>query len=131
MATKQEDKNQKNTAVGIDERHELDSLIELLEGDITAIDPETASEQIDEWSNLLKKADEPEVKEISNSLKQLKKLLSKSKAKASDFAEVLSQLGNQLDDLATNGAEGNKTRLHHLARALRKNGHAVERQEAE
>lgn len=113
----------------LDEGEELNALLEAFEGsDLTEIDLDDATGLIDEWYEILHKSKESELKEIGNSLKQLKKLLSNSKAKGEDIAEALSQMGEQTDAAANNAERGYKTKLHKLGKALGKAGSSIEKE---
>ena len=103
----------------MDAGEELDNLLAMLEGeDLTDMDLEQAVEMIDEWNGILGKSKDAELKEIGNNLKQLKKLLGSSKLKEADLAEVMTQLGGQVDKFASNAERGYKTKLHRLGKAL-------------
>jgi hypothetical protein len=103
----------------MDMGEELDELLTLLEEeDLTDIDLEQAADMIDEWQGVLSKSKEPELKEIGAGLKKLKKLVGSSKVKEADLAEVLSELGSQVDEFANNAQRGYKTKLHRLGKAL-------------
>lgn len=117
----------------IDEGEELDALLEMLEGEdeLTAIDPEAAIEMLDEWQELIGKSKDENLKEINNGLKQLKKQLSNDKGKAADIAEVLSQLGEHVDNYANDAERGYKTKLHKLGKTLTKASKSLETEEEE
>jgi ABC-type transporter Mla subunit MlaD len=108
-----------NSSEEMDMGEELDELLTLLEEeDLTEVDLEQAAEMIDEWQGALSKSKDTELKEIGTSLKQLKKLVSNSKVKEEDLAEVLSQVGTQVNEYANNAERGFKTKLHRLGKAL-------------
>jgi ABC-type transporter Mla subunit MlaD len=114
----------------INEGEELNELLALLEdGELTDLDPEEAIEYIDEWSEIMHGSKDESLKEISKNLKQLKKALTNSKAKAGDIAEVLSQLGEQTNEYADNAERGYKTKLHKLGKSLTKAAKALEQDE--
>ncbi|NJR39938.1 MAG: hypothetical protein HC781_15340 [Leptolyngbyaceae cyanobacterium CSU_1_4] len=103
----------------MDTGEELDNLLAMLEDeDLTDMDVEQAVEMIDEWNGILSKSKEAELKEVGNNLKQLKKLLGASKIKEADLAEVMTELGKQVDTFANNAPRGYKTKLHRLGKAL-------------
>ena len=107
----------------MDTGEELDSLLATLEEeDLTDMDLEQAVEMIDEWHSILNKSKEAELKEIGSNLKQLKKLLGASKLKEADLAEVMTELGGQVDKFANNAERGYKTKLHRLGKALSSEG---------
>jgi hypothetical protein len=103
----------------MDMGEELDELLTMLEEeDLTDVDLEQAAEMIDEWQSVLSKSKDAELKEIGTNLKKLKKLVGSSKVKEIDLAEVLSELGTQVDAFANNAQRGYKTKLHRLGKAL-------------
>lgn len=118
-----------NVQDDIDEGEELDALLETLDGnDLPAIAIDAATGFIDEWYDILHKSKEPELKEIGNSLKQLKKLLTGNKTKGEDLVEVLHQLGEQTDSYGNNAERGYKTKLHKLGKTLNKAGSFIEKE---
>jgi general stress protein YciG len=113
-----------------DTGEELDELLQAFEeGDLTAIDLEDATEMIEEWQGTLSKSKDAGLKEVGNSLKQLKKSLSGGKAKAEDLAELFAQLGEQVDNCADNAERGYKTKMHSLGRAFKKAAKSLEQSE--
>jgi septal ring factor EnvC (AmiA/AmiB activator) len=107
-----------------DQQHleSLDSLIETLGQQPDKIDTESAVGGIDQWYNLLHKADDENLKGIATDLKELKKLLKGSKTKASDLSEVLVKLGEQTNESAANAGRGFKGVIQKLGKALSKLG---------
>jgi pyocin large subunit-like protein len=98
---------------------ELDDLLNLLEEeDLTDIDLEQAADMIEEWQSVLSKSKDVELKEIGSNLKKLKKSVGSSKVKEAEIAEILSELGSQVDAFANNAQRGYKTKLHRLGKAL-------------
>jgi methyl-accepting chemotaxis protein len=143
MATKQDPKS-KQTAPKEDEQkrnsatsskaaaeketgdtEKLDSLLEVLEGDLTTVDTEDAFSTIDEWHTTLNKSKEPEFKELASGLKELKQLLKGGKATGHDIGEVLSDIGDQTTDIASSSDNGVKTTLQKLGKQLSKVGYAL------
>ncbi|MBD2465325.1 hypothetical protein H6G89_30400 [Oscillatoria sp. FACHB-1407] len=113
----------------IDEGEELNALLETFDGnDLTAIAIDQATGFIDEWYDILHKSKEPELKEIGNSLKQLKKWLTGNKTKGEDLVEVLNQLGEQTDNFANNAERGHKTQLHKLGKVLNRASSFIEKE---
>lgn len=111
----------------IDEGEELDELVAMLEeGELTDLNPEEAIESIDEWYEILHSSKDDGLKELSKSLKQLKKVLSSSKAKEGDIAEALSQLGEQTNTYADDAQRGYKTKLHKLGKSFIKASKSLE-----
>ncbi|MFH7029835.1 MAG: hypothetical protein ACHBN1_31850 [Heteroscytonema crispum UTEX LB 1556] len=126
MANKQETKSKQeetsSNQVDISDKQELDSLIEALSGDLTAIDSDAALELIDEWYGSLNKAKEPGIKEIAASLKNLKQLLKGNKATGHEIGEVLIEIGEQTSDIASDAPQDFKTTLNKLGKQLSKVG---------
>ncbi|WP_181357414.1 hypothetical protein [Stenomitos frigidus] len=103
----------------------LDSLLENLDTDLTALDTDTALGAIDEWYGTLHKSKEPAVKELAEGLKELKQLLKGGKATGHAIGEVLSHIGDQTSDLASEADKGFKTSLQKLGKQLSKAGQAL------
>ncbi len=115
------------TEVEDDESEDLDALLDAFEeGDLTAIDLDQATEMIEEWQETLSASKESGLKEIGSSLKKLTKSLSSGKAKAEDLVELLTHLGEQVDESANNADRGYKTKLHTLGRAFKKAAKSLE-----
>ncbi|OUL26823.1 hypothetical protein BV375_20425 [Nostoc sp. 106C] len=108
---------------------ELDSLFEALEGDLTSLDNEAAVNLIDQWYSSLHKAKEPEIKEIANSLKNLKQLVKSGKATGHEIGEVLIEIGEQTSDLGSDADKELKTPLQRLGKQLSKIGVSLGKQE--
>lgn len=107
------------------DNQELDSLLSAFEGDLSAIDTDAALGLIDEWYGSLHKAKEPEFKEISSSLKDLKQLLKGNKATGHEIGEVLVEIGEQTTDIASEADKGLKTKLQKLGKLLKKAGTSI------
>jgi hypothetical protein len=104
-----------------DQGEELDELLEAFEdGDLTAIDLDEATEMMETWQETLSKSKESGLKEVGNSLKQLKKSLSSGKASAEDLTKLFTQLGEQVDAYASDAERGYKTKMHDLGRAFKR-----------
>ncbi|MEH2451463.1 hypothetical protein [Nostoc sp.] len=101
---------------------DLDSLLSALEGDLTALDSETATGLIEEWYTYLHKAKEPEIKEIADNLKQLKQLVKSGKATGHEIGEVLTEIGEQTGNVASDTDKELKTPLQKLGKQLRNIG---------
>lgn len=110
-----------------DNAPDIESLTEILHGDITEIEPEEAIDSIDEWVDFLKGHKEDNVKELSASLKELKKLLKGKKTEASEIAEVLAKLGEQTNAIGDEAGRGVKGPVHTLGKALITFSHKIER----
>lgn len=130
MASKQDSKT-KQSAPQADaqdasaDTQALQSLLEILDSDLTAIDTDAALGAIDEWHGTLHKSKEPEIKELANGLKELKQLLKGGKATGHDLGEVLSHIGDQTSDIASDADKDMKTSLQKLGKHLSKAGQAL------
>jgi len=129
-ASTDEDKQQKthkSTADtnGDNANQELGSLLSTLEGDLTALDNDTALSLVDEWYSSLHKAKEPEIKEIGSSLKELKQLLKGGKATGHEIGEILIEIGEQTINVASDGDQELKTPLQKLGKQLTKVGSSL------
>ncbi len=106
---------------------DVDSLVEALHGDVTEIESDTAISSIDVWVDFLKGHKEENVKELSASLKELKKLLKGKKTEASEIAEVLEQLGEQTTAIGDEAGRGVKGPLHKVGKALTQAAKKIEK----
>ncbi len=97
---------------------DAESLVEILHGDLTEIEPDEAIAAVDGWVNFLKGHKEENLKELSASLKELKKLLKGKKSEASEIADVLEQLGEQTTAIGDEAGRGVKGPLHKVGKAL-------------
>jgi ABC-type transporter Mla subunit MlaD len=125
MATKQEaDKQQE-----FDLSQELEQLIQLLQGDLSDIDPDSALGLIDQWHGFLSKVKEPEFKELASELKELQKLLKSGKATGHEISETLIHLGESTTEVSSNAEKGSKQPVQRLGKQLRKAGTAIAKAE--
>jgi ABC-type transporter Mla subunit MlaD len=113
-----------------DDGTDLESLLEVLEGDVTQIDPEEAIEVIDEWHEALKGTKDEGLKAVNHSLTELKKLLKSKKADPAKLAEVLTQLSHHTDQAADSAERGTKGQLREASKAIGKIAKSVEKAES-
>ncbi|MBD2078947.1 hypothetical protein [Leptolyngbya sp. FACHB-17] len=111
----------------VDNAPDIESLTEILHGDPTEIESEEAIDSIDEWVDFLKGHKEENIKELSASLKELKKLLKGKKTEASQIVEVLAKLGEQTNAIGDEAGRGVKGPMHTLGKALITFSHKIER----
>lgn len=104
---------------------QLNSLSEVLNSDLSDIDPEEGIRQIDEWYNVLHKSKDSAAKELSNNLKQLKQMLKGNKATGHEIGEALAELGEQTSEFAGNADKELKTPLQKLGKQFSKAGSAL------
>lgn len=114
-----------------DESPDVDSLVEVLHGDLTEIESDDAIESVDMWVDFLKGHKEDNVKELSASLKELKKLLKGKKSEASEIAEVLEKLGEQTNAIGDEAGRGVKGPLHKVGKALAQAAKKIEKADAD
>ena len=114
-----------------EESPDVDSLVEVLHGDLTEIESDDAIESVDLWVNFLKGHKEDNIKELAASLKELKKLLKGKKSEASEIADVLEQLGEQTTAIGDEAGRGVKGPLHKVGKALAQAAKKIEKAEAD
>lgn len=119
---KQLDKVGKSLGKAEDQEHieQIESLTSSLEADITAIEPDQATAAIDQWYGLLHKSDNESFKAIAEDLKHLKQLLKKKTAKPAEFSELLTRLGEQTTEAATEAPRGLKGVIQKFGKELGK-----------
>ncbi|XHX75960.1 MAG: hypothetical protein RBJ76_16085 [Stenomitos frigidus ULC029] len=104
---------------------QIESLSETLEGDLTKVDTDTAIGAIDHWYGLLHKSDDENLQEIANGLKELKQTLKRKTANASDIAEVMTKIGEQTTEAASNAHRGLKGPIQKFGKLLTKSGKSL------
>ena len=103
----------------------LDSLLELLQGDLSSIDPAAGLEAVDEWYNTLHKSKDKDSKELADSLKELKQLLKGGKASGHEIGEALIHVGDRTMDVASDSDKELKATLQKLGKQLTKVGNSL------
>jgi hypothetical protein len=114
-----------NPLTDLETVQKLDALTQLLKGEISAIDPDAALKTIDELSNLVQKAKQPEAKEIATGLKELQKLLKQKEPTGHELGELIVHLGEQTTQIADRSEVAFKTPLQHLGKQLSKFGRSL------
>lgn len=112
-----------------DQQHleQIDSMTELLEGEeLASLEPAKAVEMIDPWFNLLNKSDNEQFKALANSLKELKQAVKKSHPKPDTIAEILSHLGEQVGEVASEAPRGFKGHIQKLGKQLSKAAKSID-----
>jgi hypothetical protein len=108
---------------------QLESLSKAFQGDLGAIDPDTALATIDTFQTLLKQSKQPEAKEIATGLKDLQKLLKRKEPTGHELGELISHLGEQTIEIAADADKGIKAPLQHLGKQLTKIGRSLSKAE--
>jgi hypothetical protein len=103
----------------------LDSTIDALSGNLTAIKPEAASDVITTWRRSLSQSSKPELKKISEDLGELKDALSKSKLDGKEIGGILSRLGTQTSACADGADADLSGKLSKLGSLLSKAGKSL------
>lgn len=103
----------------------LDSLLNLLQGDLSSIDAAAGLEMVDEWYSLLHKSKDSESKELADSLKELKQLLKGGKASGHEIGEALIHVGDHTMDIAADSDKETKATLQKLGKQLTKVGNSL------
>lgn len=112
----------KAETAGADDTQKIQSLIEMLSGDLGSLDLEAAAAEIDEWYAVLHKSKDESSKELASSLKHLKQLLKNGKGTGHDIGEALIQAGEQTVELGSEADKGLKTPVQKLGKQLEKIG---------
>lgn len=107
------------------ENQNLDSLLELLQGDLSSIDPAAGLEAVDEWYSIVHKSKDAESKELADSLKELKQLLKGGKASGHEIGEALIHVGDRTMDVASDSDKELKATLQKLGKQLTKVGNSL------
>ncbi|WP_341528257.1 hypothetical protein WKK05_02590 [Nostoc sp. UHCC 0302] len=105
---------------------EIDSLIEILEEDLTQVDNETTLGGVDKWYNLLHKSEDENLQQIANGIKELKQLLKRSNPKPADISNVLGRLGEQTTAVGQEAKRGFKGPIQRLGKLLTKTAKSLE-----
>jgi hypothetical protein len=97
----------------------LDSTMDVLEGDLASLTPESGTGVIDQWLAQLNQAEN--TKDITSTLEQVKVQAEKNPADTGELAKLLETLARQTAEFSTlMGPEGDiATRLEALSSALR------------
>jgi uncharacterized protein YukE len=100
---------------------QIDSMTELLESEeLSSVESAQVVEMIAPWLNLLNKSDDEQFKELANGLKELKQAVKKSHPKPDAIAEILSRLGEQVGEVASEAPRGFKGHIQKLGKQLSK-----------
>jgi hypothetical protein len=113
----------------VEPAQKLESLAQLLKGEITTIAPDVALKAIDELHGVVQKAKQPEAKEIATGLKELQKLLKRKEPIGFELGELIGHLGEQTTQIATQSESGLKTPLQQLGKRLTKLGRSLSKSE--
>jgi ABC-type transporter Mla subunit MlaD len=105
---------------------EIDSLVEVLEEDVTQVEGETALSAVDNWYSVLHKSEDENLKEIANGLKELKQLLKRSKPNSSEIREILHRLGEQTQQAGEEAKRGFKGPIQRLGKILVRTSKSLE-----
>ena len=108
-----------------DQQERIDSTIEALDGDLTAIKPESALDVISTWRRSLSHSSKPELKEIADNLGELKDALSAGTLDGKQIGGILKTLGKQTSAAAKDADEGYSEGLTRLGKTLSKVGGAL------
>jgi hypothetical protein len=107
----------------------LESLVKILQGDLSEIDPDAALKTIDEIHKLVDKLKQPAAKEIASGLKELHKLLKRKEPTGHELGELISHLGEQTTNIASEAETEFKPPLQHLGKQLTKIGRSLAKAE--
>jgi hypothetical protein len=107
----------------------LDSLSEVLQDNLSDVAPDSATKMIDHWQNLIQKSKDPGLKDIAKGLKDLQKILKYEDPSKHGLGELLSDIGEQTSEVASNTEQGLKVPLQHLGKQLTKVGRSLIKEE--
>ena len=107
----------------------LDSLVQVLQGDLSEIDPDVALKTIDGIHKLVDGLKQPAAKEIASGLKELHKLLKRKDSTGHELGELISHLGEQTTNIASAAETELKTPLQNLGKQLTKIGRSLAKAE--
>jgi ABC-type transporter Mla subunit MlaD len=108
---------------------QLESLLQALQGDLSALDPDAMLKAIDELYKVVHQSKQPEAKEIGSGLKELQKLLKRKEPSGHELGELIEHLGAQTSDIAADADKSLKTPLQHLGKQLSKVGRSLAKAE--
>lgn len=108
---------------------DIDELIQSLDGDLSSIDLEAATELIDHWQGFLTKSKVEGGKELAGELKELQKMLKGGKATGHEISEMLIHIGEQTAEFAGDAEKGSKQPVQRLGKQLRKAGTSIAKAE--
>ncbi|MBC8161004.1 MAG: hypothetical protein H7Z42_07275 [Roseiflexaceae bacterium] len=108
-----------------EQQDRIDSTIDALDGDLTAIKPENALDVISTWRRSLSHSSNPELKEISDGLGELKDALSAGTLDGKQIGGILKTLGKQTSAAAKDADEAYTDGLTRLGKTLSKAGNAL------
>ena len=104
---------------------EIDELIQSLEGDLSAIETESALSLIEQWYSFLHKFKEVEVKELASGLKELQRMLKSGKATGHEISEELLYISEQTAEFSSNVEKDLKQPVQRLGKQLRTCGTSI------
>ncbi len=104
---------------------EIDALIQSLEGDLSAIETESALSLIEQWYGFLHKFKELEVKELASGLKELQRMLKSGKATGHEISEELLYISEQTAEFSSNVEKDLKQPVQRLGKQLRTCGTSI------
>jgi hypothetical protein len=112
---------------GSKEHEDIESTVAILHSEISEVKVNAASSSIDKWIDFLNGHKDEHSKGISDSLKELKKLLKGQNSDAAEISKILSKLGEQTTAVGDDAARGVKGPMHTVGKALITFSHKVER----
>ncbi len=131
-AAKKTDKSSKSTTAQSTENQsvqKLESLLKILQGDVSEIDPDVALTTLDELHSLVHQLKQPAAKEIASGLKELQKLFKRKEPSGHELGELIGHLGAQTSDIASEAESELKTPLQNLGKQLVKVGRSLAKAE--
>jgi hypothetical protein len=112
---------------GSKEHEDIESTVAILHSEISEVKVNAASSSIDKWIDFLNGHKDEHSKGISDSLKELKKLLKGQNSDAAEISKLLNKLGEQTTAVGDDAARGVKGPMHTVGKALITFSHKIER----
>lgn len=110
---------------------QLDAIVEAAETEqLTSLGTDQAIGMIDQWYALLNKSEDTKFQAVASSLKELKQALKRSNPKPETIATVLSQLGEQTVEVASDAPRGFKGVVQKLGKQLSRAATSLESAES-
>jgi ABC-type transporter Mla subunit MlaD len=133
-ASKEKKKTDKSSkSAGSDSKDDaptqLESLLQALQGDLSALDPDAMLKTIDQMYSVVHQSKQPEAKEIASGLKELQKLLKRKEPSGHELGELIEHLGAQTSDIAADADKSLKAPLQQLGKQLAKVGRSLAKAE--
>ena len=96
----------------------LDETLSKLEGDITQVDPNAATQLVQGWAEALRERDEQVLVSLASDLEQLQEELEKESIVGQRVGQLLTQIGEKTTEAASSAGSSDAQKLRQLGRRL-------------